>query len=33
MFLMIFLAIIGEDTGIIGAAALAQHAKQQGKLK
>jgi glucokinase len=26
-------AILGEDTGIIGAAALAQHAKQQGKLK
>ena len=25
-------AILGEDTGIIGAAALAQHAKQQGKL-
>jgi glucokinase len=26
-------AILGEDTGIIGAAALARHAKQQGKLK
>jgi glucokinase len=26
-------AMIGEDTGIIGAAALARHAKQQGKLK
>ena len=26
-------AILGEDTGIIGAAALAQHAKQLGKLK
>jgi hypothetical protein len=25
-------AILGEDTGIIGAAALAQHAKQLGKL-
>ncbi|MHC4585546.1 MAG: ROK family protein [Planctomycetota bacterium] len=26
-------AMLGEDTGIIGAAALARHAKQQGKLK
>jgi len=26
-------ATLGEDAGIIGAAALAQHAKQQGKLK
>ena len=26
-------ATLGEDTGIIGAAALARHAKQQGKLK
>lgn len=26
-------ATLGEDTGIIGAAALAQHAQQQGKLK
>jgi hypothetical protein len=26
-------ATLGEDAGIIGAAALAQHAKQRGKLK
>ena len=26
-------AMLGEDTGIIGAAALARHTKQQGKLK
>ncbi len=26
-------ATLGEDTGIIGAAALARHIKQQGKLK
>jgi hypothetical protein len=25
-------ATLGEDAGIIGAAALARHAKQQGKL-
>jgi len=33
MFIKIFLAMLGEDTGIIGAAALARHAKQQGQLK
>jgi hypothetical protein len=26
-------ATLGEDAGIIGAAALARHTKQQGKLK
>ena len=26
-------ATLGEDTGIIGAAALARHTKQQGRLK
>jgi predicted NBD/HSP70 family sugar kinase len=29
----IVFATLGEDAGIIGAAALARHAKQQGKLK